>query len=194
MAVTGSLTLLAGLVVVALSITVPAKINVRTSSLNEAVYVGANTCYTCHNDQPDGWSETLSPRLMRNSVIAPRTDIPILQTGQASEQIILNVLAKAYTSNALESTNQSENLQHYVIQTEAGDVLLGTRWTDFPNPPERTSASPDLLASCMDCHSSTIFFDTHVEDFAYFVALPDLKPVIAALFPVTFALPDIDVE
>jgi cytochrome c553 len=142
--VTGGVALLAGIFV---AVTTPMK-ELRSPSLplHGAIYVGANTCYTCHNDESGGGSLARSPQVFDN----PLPVVARPQTGDEVQQI--NMDDMAYTTEEFPAQVGSSNPQRYVLRTEGGHTLLPSQWDSS----ELGISKPDEAAiRCGDCHAAS---------------------------------------
>ena len=147
--VAGSFVLLIGIFVAVLSIPeVVAKGHpVVNMPLQGALYVGINTCFTCHGDRPLDWSTTLYTQKVVNPAEKP-VAVANLIPGEHIQQIDANEMVEAYTTT--DEIQQRENSFHqfYVIKTEDGRVLLPDQLTT-----DGVEAQ-ESLAKCGTCHTT----------------------------------------
>lgn len=148
----GCLALVSGIAMAVSSVTFtinsPLSLNV---SRHKAVYVGANTCYTCHKDNTRETS--LSPHTQTNvKPVAVEAEFEALV---AVPQQQFDTIAKAYTTQAEASPSASLNTQDYVVRTESGWTLLHGRGT-AENPVGEALSPEGAPVACSICHSGDL--------------------------------------
>ncbi len=150
LAVMGSLALLVGIFVAVLSIPEVVAAGHPGSNMPSqgALYVGTNTCFTCHGDRPLDWSLTLYTQI----VVAPSEQpqaVTNLKQGDHVQQIDANDMVDAYTTtNEGQSTGNSFH-QYYVIKTEDGHILTPIQ----QNIGDLETKNSDSLSKCTTCHN-----------------------------------------
>ena len=136
----GSMALAAGLFVAVLTITrTPANHEGIHPPVNGAIYIGDETCYSCHNGQPPDWSLTLDAQ---QAVASPVANPQIVTT---DVNIHAELQRPRPAADPTESVSRLEgdsdqNRQRYVITTETDAVL----------PPGHEE---DTTIPCTDCHT-----------------------------------------
>ncbi len=149
LALTGSLALLIGIFVAVLSIPeVVAGGHLGGNVLMPgALYVGTNTCFTCHGDQPLDWSLTLYAQ----TVVDPLQKPMVMTNLGADDEIrVVDVgdMVEAYTTEDQLTTDHNLFGQYYVIQTEDGHTV-------FPKQQYEDEAEPgNSLTNCGTCHTA----------------------------------------
>lgn len=121
LAVVGSITLAVGIWVALVTIAKsPSSLHAAGLSFQRAIYVGSNTCFTCHSQQQQEWS------LMRydNPIGDPIARSIVWDT--AMRRIAVNGSANAYTKDGENQASSQVYSQRYIIKTEYGHVLLPT--------------------------------------------------------------------
>ncbi len=152
LAVTGSFALLVGIFVAVLSIpevVAAGHPTVKVPSQQGAMYIGTNTCFTCHGERPWDWSLTLYTQTI---VDAPEKPMAVanLKPGVQVQQINTDEMVEAYTTADNVGARQDPTRQYYVIKTEDGHILLPSQ----KNAEEANT--DDALGQCMTCHTSNI--------------------------------------
>ena len=97
------------------------------------IYVGANTCYTCHEDQDHNWSQMINTQQIAQPLANPQSAMLEVNLKTETAPLLMGALGvfdDVLRADWLES-------QHYVIATEEGSVVV----------PGSDSASKD----CTDC-------------------------------------------
>ncbi|MEO8392753.1 MAG: hypothetical protein ABI700_07155 [Chloroflexota bacterium] len=138
--VIGSIALASGLFVAVITMTrTPA--NHRGIGLSNygAIYVGADTCYTCHKDQPHDWLLELNAQPATSPVANPQAAVVDVRIHDALPQPEM----KSATSANVLADQVGQISQHYIIATESDPALLPGQWTPQKNPP----------VGCNDCHT-----------------------------------------
>ncbi|MCC6804232.1 MAG: hypothetical protein IT319_15225 [Anaerolineae bacterium] len=111
LAIAGSAALATGLFVAALTMTrTPANHSGINLPFGGGVYVGGNTCFTCHGDEDPDWLLTLEPQ----PAAAPMAN-PHVVAADASAHVVIPHVEFADT-NILPENNSSR--QQYIIETE----------------------------------------------------------------------------
>ncbi len=136
----GSLALASGLFVAVLTMT-------RTTNDDRGIqeprhgviYVGANTCFTCHKDQDHNWALLDNAQPVAHPQIAP-VDVTVSQT--------IPQLTPGSTVPVLEAADQSTN-PLYIITTENDQIRRADQW----NVEHLKTKPHDWTAQCADCHT-----------------------------------------
>jgi cytochrome c553 len=148
LAVIGSIALLVGIFVAVLSI--PRVVSaVHPSSnlpLQGALYIGTNTCFTCHGDKPLDWSATLYAQMVAVPSEKPQA-IANLKAGEQVQQIDAGEIVDAYTTQDEDRAKTNSFQQNYVIQTEDGYVVHPSLRTT------RETSLEDSFTKCSICHT-----------------------------------------
>lgn len=149
LATTGSLALIAGVFVAFFSVIVSTDDQGSPNvPVHGAVYVGANTCYTCHSEESQDWSLSLHTQLIVNTVVKPAI-ITKQSSIAAVRQIDLGDMTDPYTPGS--TTNP--NSQRYIIITETGHTLLNGQWNT--TDPKSEAVNPDESSiKCSGCHTT----------------------------------------
>ncbi len=158
LAVIGSIALLVGIFVAVLSIPrVVAAVHPSSNlPLQGALYIGTNTCFTCHGDKPLDWSATLYAQMVAVPSEKPQA-IANLKAGEQVQQIDASEIVDAYTTQDEDQAKHNSFQQNYVIQTEDGFVVHPSLRTT------RETSSEDSFTKCSICHvqdSNRQGFDT----------------------------------
>ncbi|MEZ4670580.1 MAG: hypothetical protein R3E39_21950 [Anaerolineae bacterium] len=150
---TGSLALVTGVIIAIFSIQVMGNNRQELDiAPHNAVYIGANTCYTCHSNGTPDWSPVLNPQ----TLVMPLAVVTNYEPRQDERQIIINDLADAYTIDDSLIPATDPFPQRYVIQTEEGDKVFSGQWTTNELGSEETTlGSPSVR--CDSCHITSFF-------------------------------------
>lgn len=117
LALVGSVALAAGLFVAVITMTrTPADHQGINMPLGGAVYVGDDTCFTCHKDQNPDWSLTLDAQPAAAPMANPQVIAVDINVREAVPHLELNATA------ALPA--DSKDKQQYIIETEDDHVSL----------------------------------------------------------------------
>ena len=137
---------IASAIVAVLSSTVPLAANYRGSiGLKQVpVYVGSNTCFTCHDEQPHEWSPLVAAQTARPALVHPRPLAPEAGRGETARLVEVGSMVDAYTvgSSASETTVRNQPQPHYLIKTEDGLTLPLSRWDVTDVNPVATIRTP----------------------------------------------------
>lgn len=147
LAVIGSIALLVGIFVAVLSIprVVTAGHPSSNLPLQGALYIGTNTCFTCHGDKPLDWSAALYAQMVAVPSEKPQV-IANLKAGEQVQQIDAGEIVDAYTTQDEDRSTNNSFQQNYVIQTEDGLVVHPSLRTT------RETSSEDSFTKCSICH------------------------------------------
>jgi hypothetical protein len=153
LAVFGTFALIAGVLLAISSMTIPpTEPGSPHLPLHGAVYVGANTCYTCHSDKSHDWSLTSYAQTIVNPLAKPEIVAPNLKsTDREIQQIVVGDLADAYTTEATHRLAGRPYL-HYIIRTDDGHTVLPLRWNALDSESETTKAGASSI-KCGGCHT-----------------------------------------
>lgn len=151
LALTGSFALLVGIFVAVLSIprVVGTGHPASNMPLQGALYVGTNTCFTCHGDRPLDWSLTLYAQTVVDPSEKPQV-IVNLKSGDQIQQMDAGEIVEAYTSADEATLRQTPTHQYYVIKTEDGHVV---------HPSQQNAdglQSGDGFSKCSTCHTTNL--------------------------------------
>ena len=149
--VVGSFALLIGIFVAVLSIPRVVAAGHPGSNLptQGALYVGTNTCFTCHRNRPLDWSLTLYTQIVVNAPEKPKAVVN-LKSAKHVQQIDANAMVEAYTSTDETTLWQNPSHQFYVIKTEDGHVLLPTQQAI-----DGTQMGSNF-SKCSTCHTANL--------------------------------------
>ncbi len=151
LAVIGSVALLIGIFVAVLSIprVVAAGHPGSNMPLQGAMYVGTNTCFTCHGDHPLDWSLPLYTQTVVDPSEKPEAVVN-LKSDEQVQQMDAGEIVEAYTSGDEATPRQNPSHQYYVIQTEDGHVVH----------PSQLNADAgqmgDRFSKCSTCHTAEL--------------------------------------
>ncbi len=151
LAVTGSFALLIGIFVAVLSIprVVAAGHPGSNMPLQGALYVGTNTCFTCHGDHPLDWSLPLYAQTVLDPFEKPQAVVN-LKSGEQVQQMDADEIVEAYTSSDETTLRQNPSHQYYVIQTEDGHVV-------HPSQQNMDAMqTDDRFSKCSTCHTTNL--------------------------------------
>ncbi len=151
LAVTGSFALLIGIFVAVLSIprVVAAGHPGSNMPLQGALYVGTNTCFTCHDDQPLDWSLPLYAQTVVDPSEKPQAVVN-LKSGEQVQQMDAGEIVEAYTSSDEATLKQNPSHQYYVIQTEDGHVVHPSQLD------ADVTQTGDRFSKCSTCHTTNL--------------------------------------
>lgn len=149
--VVGSLALASGVFVAVITMTrTPANHRGIGLSPHNAVYVGADTCFTCHEAGNPDWSQMLPSEPIIDPQaglvdVSARTQIPRAGGAAAQHVDIIGAMSDGVSQN-------------YVIATESDQIRLPGQRHPAVEPPAGT-------ANCTDCHDEAKrpADDEHVE-------------------------------
>jgi len=151
LAVTGSIALLIGIFVAVLSIprVVAAGHPGSNMPLQGAMYVGTNTCFTCHGDHPLDWSLSLYAQSIVDPSEKPQAVVD-LKSDEHVQQMDAGEIVEAYTSSDEAALRQNPSHQFYVIKTEDGHVV-------HPSQLNADAAQAgDRFSKCSTCHTTNL--------------------------------------
>jgi hypothetical protein len=150
LALTGGLVFFAGIFIAAFSMTTPAAQQRINLPRHGAVYVGENTCYTCHEDEANDWSATLYAQTIVNPAVKPKVVLADRGAGHENLQVRMDDLADAYTTASAFAPAGNPYVQHYVIQTEEGHIVRPRPWnaTGLESEAGHSEESPFFCSAC----------------------------------------------
>lgn len=101
--------------------------------LTSAEYIGSNTCFTCHKDQPPKWEGALHPIIIQDAVANPAAVNVEMTTGEQSRPVDSGGDTRPFTLEELAfNFTLKDNLrQRYVMKTDDGYKALPRRWADW---------------------------------------------------------------
>jgi hypothetical protein len=155
LAIAGALTLAIGAVLIATDTAAsPSAIEPGDDQTGQnAVYVGSNTCFTCHPNEILHWDAAIHTAVIQDPVVNPAAALADFNSGAAIRQLEINGETRAYTAQDIAFIMNGEDRQRYVMRTEDGFALLPGQW----NSAERRwiNAEPsDWLGECAGCHTT----------------------------------------
>ena len=152
LAVTGGIALLVGIFVAVLSIPEVVSAGHPGSKLpmQGALYIGTNTCVTCHGDEPLDWS-LLYKQTVMNPAEKPHV-IANLQSAEQIQQIDAGDMVDAYTTTDEIPATDDMYHQNYVIKTEDGRLVLPQSKTDDVRLNDESSF-------CNRCHTIEVVWE-----------------------------------
>ncbi|MBI1259425.1 MAG: hypothetical protein GC204_18310 [Chloroflexi bacterium] len=122
------------------------------------IYVGANTCYTCHKDQDHNWSQMINAQEIARPLENPQSRT--LEVNLKTETVPL-LMGASGVSDDVPRADWRES-QHYVIATEEGSLIVPSseptskdcKNCDRDATPETSANLPldTITATCMICH------------------------------------------
>jgi cytochrome c553 len=149
--VIGSLALVTGSFVAIMTVTrTTASVHGTDTPFQGAVYVGANTCFTCHGDQGPDWSPKPSAQAVLIPPANPRAIV--VNIVKSNGQVAIQGAASAYTT---EDVYDSSGDQRYVITTEEGYAFLPSQW-QWAKPAWETDNPLFWYSSCGRCHRTGV--------------------------------------
>lgn len=140
----GSTALAAGLFVAVLTVTrAPANHRGIGLPMHGAIYVGAETCFTCHEDGSPDWTLKQDSEAVTAPVAATPGGLVEVsahaQPPQVSGVTITSVTILGAANTAVD--------QHYIVATESDPLRL-------PSPTHPPLPASESSAQCADCHAS----------------------------------------
>lgn len=153
LAIAGALTLAFGAVLLATdAVASPFALDRADSAHGDAVYVGSNTCFTCHPNEVDlHWDADVHTAVIQDPVVNPVA--ADFSTGADVRQLEISGETRAYTAQDIAFIMSGTDRQRYVMRTEDGFTLLPGQWDTVSR--RWTSAAPgDWLGECAGCHST----------------------------------------
>ncbi len=143
LSVVGSIALAAGVYVAVITMTrTPANHRGIGLPLHGAVYVGADTCFTCHENGNPDWSLMLDTEPVTSPVANPQGGL-VDVSAHAQPPLVGGA---ATTSVAIIGAASAAVNQHYVVATENDHLRL-------PSPTHPPLPSSEASALCADCHA-----------------------------------------
>ncbi len=154
LAILGIMALIAGVLIIVSTVTVAAPADsIATVTPENIVYVGTNTCLTCHSDSHnDGW-HALHSQVIQNSVVTPQAVLADFSAAQAVRQINTGSETHAYTARDVTYTVSSDSGSHYIMKTDDGNAVLPSYWVVTTGDVGEAD-STDWVQNCSGCHDS----------------------------------------
>ncbi len=150
LAVIGSLALTFGVFVAVLTMTrTPANHPGINLPLQGAIYVGDDTCYTCHADRDEDWSQMLFSQPVASPVANPQASVIDVNVHEGVPQVGIDSGESAEVKDDDAQFADSPDRQHYVIATE--NVSAHSPGTVAPKLEQRDA--PDGANKCAACHT-----------------------------------------
>jgi hypothetical protein len=107
------------------------------------IYVGADTCFTCHKDQTHDWSLLVDSQPVASPVTNPQAALVDVAANESIPHLDLGS-----TVPILEAAAQPSD-PHYVITTENDQILHADQWSG-----DSLKSKPlGWTAQCADCHT-----------------------------------------
>jgi cytochrome c553 len=146
--IVGAVAILAGALIVVSSMTLGTPAYQTDDPSHESiVYIGTNTCFTCHSDtHRDGW-HALHPQVIQNPVANPQVILADFSATQAVRQIDAGSETRAFTADDVTYGGPS---QRYIMKTEDGYAVLPGSWILVAGDVEVSST--DWTEDCAGCH------------------------------------------
>lgn len=133
----GSLALVSGLLVAVLTMTRTTEDDRGIQEPRHGViYIGANTCFTCHKDQDHNWALLDNAQTIAHTVTPP-VDVALNQS-----------IPQLAPVPILEAATQP-SAQNYIIATENDQVRRAEQW----NVDHLKSKPRGWTTECADCHT-----------------------------------------
>lgn len=141
--VIGIITLVVGIILLT-----PRAADEADSADRQALYVGEDVCFTCHEDFSRSWVDTFRPRLIEAPISNPHA---AADTESSARHVELLTRPGAYSMSG--QMLRREKVQEYILETDTGLLVLPGHYQIGGEVYYAPLPDSEPTDSCADCHA-----------------------------------------